>query len=67
MGPRVKAYPCACGDCLSCELRDMRSRTTARRRSTRLARARAERVRVRHRRALAAGATPEQIVDGRAA
>ncbi len=68
----MKAYPCACGDCLSCELRDLRSRTNARReaaRNLRRKRWRAEsaRRRAEHRRALAAGATPEQIVGGRAA
>lgn len=58
---------CDCTDCLACELRDMRSRTTARRETLRKALAHAARVRAEHRRALAAGATPEQVVRGRAA
>ena len=62
----------SCGDCLACELRDFRARVSARRANRhnidrKQGRRDAVRVRSAHRRALADGATPEQLARVRAA
>lgn len=53
---------CECGDCLACDLALMAERTEQRRQA-----AARWALRAAHRRALAAGATPEQVASGRAA
>ena len=56
---------CECGDCMTCDLAVMAERTEQRRQAARAAARWA--LRAAHRRALAAGATPEQLDSGRAA